>query len=60
MGKLKITTRLTNCKKIITGIKKKVIVVITSVMLGIAIGFNANESSFQKNSKQSEWQNKKY
>ncbi|MGZ9675448.1 hypothetical protein [Flavobacterium sp. GNP001] len=59
MRKLKNTNSLTTCKRIITGIKKKLIVSLTSIMLGIAMGLNENESVLHKNSKQSEWQNKK-
>lgn len=59
MRKLKNTNSLTTCKRIITEIKKKSIVILTSIMLGIAMGFNENESVLHKNSKQSEWQNRK-
>jgi hypothetical protein len=59
MRKLKNTNSLTTCKRIITGIKKKIIVILTAIMLGFAMGFHENESILHKNSKQSEWQNKK-
>ncbi len=59
MRKLKNTNSLTTCKRIITGIKKRIIVILTAIMLGIAMGFHENESILHKNSKQTEWQNKK-
>jgi hypothetical protein len=59
MRKLKNTNSLTTCKRIITGIKKKIIVILTAIMLGFAMGFHENESILHKNSKQTEWQNKK-
>jgi hypothetical protein len=59
MRKLKNTNSLTTCKRIITGIKKKIIVILTAIMLGFAMGFQENESILHKNSKQTEWQNKK-
>lgn len=59
MRKLKNTSSSTTCKRIITRIKKKTIVILTGIMLGFAMGFHENESVIHKNSKQSEWQNKK-
>ncbi|CAH0336329.1 hypothetical protein FVB9288_02016 [Flavobacterium sp. CECT 9288] len=59
MRKLINTNSLTTCKRIITGIKKKIIVILTAIMLGFAMGFHENESILHKNSKQTEWQNKK-
>ncbi|WP_158981211.1 hypothetical protein [Flavobacterium sp. I-STPP5a] len=59
MHKLKNTNSLTTCKRIITGIKKKIIVILTAIMLGFAMGFQENESILHKSSKQTEWQNKK-
>ena len=59
MRKLKNTNSLTTCKRIITGIKMKIIVILTAIMLGFAMSFHENESILHKNSKQSEWQNKK-
>ncbi|QZK90814.1 hypothetical protein K5V07_10050 [Flavobacterium sp. CHNK8] len=59
MRKLKNTNSLTTCKRIITGIKKRIIVILTAIMLGFAMGFHENESILHKNSKQTEWQNKK-
>lgn len=59
MSKLKNTNSLTTCKRIITVIKKKSIVILTAIMLGIAMGLNENESILHKNSKQTEWRNRK-
>ncbi len=59
MCKLKYASSFAICKSVITEIKKKMIVILTSIMLGIAMGFHENESILHKNSKQTEWQNKK-
>lgn len=59
MRKLKNTSSLTTWMRIITGIKKKIIVIVTSIMLGFAMGLHENKSILHKNSKQTEWQNKK-
>ncbi len=51
MRKLKNTNSLTTCKRIITRIKKKTIVILTVIMLGFAMGFHENGSVLHKNSK---------
>lgn len=59
MSQLKKIFDFNTYKTIIIDIKEKIIVILTSIMLGVVMGLNENESKLHKNSKQTEWENKK-